>query len=457
MWKKRLIAVLVLLLATFVGYFVAYSEPKAESSLPVISSPAWFSKFPFKLGLDLSGGTHLVYRADVSKLESDSVTDSLESLRDVIERRVNAFGVSEPVVQVEVGGSISTDKYRLIVDLPGVTDVNEAIKLIGATPILEFKTEKPGAKEIAQNATPDENGNLNIKVDDIYQNTKLTGQYLKNSRVDFNSTTGVPNIVLKFDEEGSKLFAQITKENIGKTVAIFLDGQIISSPTVQGEIDGGEAVITGTFDIKEAKALVGKLNSGALPVPVELITTQTIGPILGSQAIDAGLKAALIGFMAIAIFLLIWYRLPGFIAVISLAIYVLVVLAIFKVFSVVLTSAGIAGFIISLGIAVDANILIFERLKEEIRSGRSIYDAVEQGFDKAWFSIRDANTSTLITSAILYYFGTSLIKGFALTLAIGVIVSLFSAITVTRVFLRSIKPKTDSRVSKFLFSSGFVK
>jgi len=457
MWKKRLIAVLILILATLVGFFVVYSEPKAEDKLPVITSPTWFAKFPFKLGLDLSGGTHLVYKADISKLESDSISDSLASLRDVIERRVNAFGVSEPIVQVEEGGITSTDKYRLIVDLPGVTDVNQAIKLIGETPILEFKIEKDGAREIAQNVVPDENGNINIVADDLYASTKLTGQYLKTSRVDFNPTTGVPMIVLNFNDEGSDLFAQITKKNIGKTVAIFLDGQIISSPTVQEEITGGEAVITGTFDIKEAKALVGRLNSGALPVPIELVTTQTIGPILGAQAIDAGLKAALIGFLAISIFLLIWYRLPGLVAILSLTIYVLLVLAIFKLLPVTLTAAGIAGFIISVGIAVDANVLIFERLKEEIRAGRSVYDAVDQGFDKAWFSIRDANTSTLITAAILFWFGTSLIKGFALTLIIGVLVSMFSAITVTRALLRVVKPRTDGRVSKFLFSSGFVK
>ncbi len=455
MWKKRLIAVLVLLLATLVGFFVAYSEPKAQSSLPVISSPTWFSKFPFRLGLDLSGGTHLVYRADVTKLESDSIDDSLASLRDVIERRVNAFGVSEPVVQVEEGGITGTDKYRLIVDLPGVTNVEEAVRLIGETPILEFKTERPNASEVKP--VIDENGNSILNPDDIYQSTKLTGQYLKSSRVDFNPTTNAPMIVLNFNDEGSKLFAEITKQNIGKTVAIFLDGQIISFPTVQDEITGGEAVITGDYDIKEAKALVGRLNSGALPVPIELVTTQTIGPILGSQAVDAGLKAALIGFLAISIFLVVWYRLPGVIAVISLIIYVILVLAIFKLLPVTLTSAGIAGFIISIGIAVDANILIFERLKEEIRAGRSVYDAVEQGFDKAWFSIRDANTSTLITAVILFTFGTSLIKGFALTLGIGVTISLFSAITVTRAFLRVVKPKTDSRVAKFLFSSGFVR
>lgn len=451
--KNRIFAVLILLVAFCVAFFVIYSGNQKIDGFPEYKSPTWFSKFPFRLGLDLSGGTHLVYRADVSKLEKDSINESLGALRDVIERRINMFGVSEPVVQIEEGSITDTDKYRLIVDLPGVTNIDEAIKIIGETPLLEFKTERKNFT--ANPEKKDESGNVVLKVEDMFENTKLTGQFLKSARVEFSQTTGVPMIMLNFNKEGADIFSEITKNNIGKTVAIFLDGQIISSPKVNEEISGGEAVITGDFNIKEAKELVGRLNSGALPVPIEIISTQTIGPILGEKALDAGIKAALIGFLALVSFLIIWYRLPGLIAVISLSIYVAIVLTIFKLLPVTLTTAGIAGFIISLGIAVDANVLIFERLKEEMKGGRTIFDSINAGFSKAWSSIRDANISSLLTAVILFWFGSSLIKGFALTFGIGILASLLTAIMITRIFLRSIRPNTDSKASKFLFSSGF--
>jgi protein-export membrane protein SecD len=240
-------------------------------------------------------------------------------------------------------------------------------------------------------------------------------------------------------------------------VAIYLDGAPISTPVVREEIPNGQAVISGSFTPTEARQLVGRLNSGALPVPISLLSTQTIGATLGDSALHAGVKAAVIGFMLVALFLILWYRLPGLIATVSLCIFIVIILALFKLLPVTLTAAGIAGFIISIGIAVDANVLIFERVKEELRAGRTVSDAISFGFSRAWMSIRDSNISNMITALILFWFGTSLIKGFALTLGMGVLVSLFSAITVTRIFLGVLGFMGESKVARFLFSSGLSK
>lgn len=461
MWKTRLSALIILILGAGIAFFVYSSEPRLNTTPHHVNAPKSFEKYPFKLGLDLSGGTHLVYKADVSQVASSEVGASMDSLRDVIERRVNLFGVSEPVVQIQEGGIGSTDAHRLTVDLPGVTDVQKAIELIGQTPVLEFKTENPKFDPQApQEVTVDKDGNAVLAIDpykNMYIDTELTGRYLDKAKVEFNPNTGEPTVSLIFDKTGSDLFAKITKENIGKTVAIFLDGQPISAPTVQQEITGGQAVISGNFTPQEAKLLVGRLNSGALPVPISLVSTQSIGPTLGEEATHAGGKAALIGFLAIAAFLIIWYRLPGILAVIGLSLYIVITLALYKLIPVTLTAAGIAGFIISIGLAVDANVLIFERIKEEMKNGRTIRDAVHAGFDRAWTSIRDSNTSSIITAIILYWFGTSLIKGFALTFGLGVLVALLSAITFSRTFLYAVNAKKDSRFMRFLFSSGISK
>jgi protein-export membrane protein SecD len=282
----------------------------------------------------------------------------------------------------------------------------------------------------------------------------LTGRYLQKATLEFDTNTREPKVSLQFNDVGTKLFAQITKDNIGKTVAIYLDGAPISTPVVREEIPNGQAVISGSFTPTEAKQLVGRLNSGALPVPITLLSTQTIGAILGDSAVHAGVKAAIIGFLLVALFLILLYRLPGLIAVFSLCIFISIILALFKLLPVTLTAAGIAGFIISMGIAVDANVLIFERMKEELRSGRNIHDAISAGFSRAWFSIRDSNISNFITAIILFWFGTSLIKGFALTLGMGVIISLFSAITITRIFLGAFSFMGEGKVARFLFGSG---
>ncbi len=454
--RKIVLALMILVLGGGVALFVFKSEPRLNKNFANANS--FFKNHPFRLGLDLSGGTHLIYKADTSLVPAGQVGDSMDALRDVIERRVNLFGVSEPLVEVQHGGLVSGTGEQLLVDLPGVTDVKQATDMIGQTPLLEFKTEAP--KDAPQTVKVGKDGKLDlgsISLDKKYVSTELTGRYLQKATLEFDQNTRVPTVSLQFDDTGTKLFDQITKDNIGKTVAIYLDGAPISTPVVREEIPSGTAVISGSFTPIEAKQLVGRLNSGALPVPITLLSTQTIGATLGDSAVNAGVKATIIGFLLVALFLILWYRLPGLIATVSLCIFVSIILALFKLMPVTLTAAGIAGFIISIGIAVDANVLIFERVKEELHSGRNIHDAIDAGFSRAWSSIRDSNISNFITALILFWFGTSLIKGFALTLGMGVIVSMFSAITITRIFLSTLGFIKEGKFARFLFSSGISK
>lgn len=604
----------------------------------------------FRLGLDLQGGTHLVYQANVSAVDDKDKVSAVEGARDVIERRVNSFGVSEPVVQTNKSGG----NYQIMVELAGVSNVADAIKMIGETPLLEFKEqnteEKPVstdeqkmiddsfkaaekkatdvlgkaisggnffelAKEFSDDQDTKSNGGdlgwinqsnqpeayqeakkltvgkvseliktsqgyqiykleekrtktnpfnnqadkevkaahilicytgiegcqSNLTKDQAYEkiktlkqqatiknfaqlakdnstepgaknsggelgwfssgamvkpfedavfpqakgtisyvvetkfgyhiiykedertseeykvsrilinagvstttqagetdwkNTELTGKNLKRAVVQFDPNTGAPQVSLEFDEQGAKLFEDVTARNISKQVAIFLDGYAISSPTVNEKISGGKAVITGSFNIKEAKLLAQRLNTGALPVPITLVNQQLVGPSLGQKSVSASLTAGLIGFLLVAIFMILYYRLPGLLAVCALIFYSIFVLAIFKILSVTMTLSGIAGFILSIGMAVDANVLIFERLKEELKKGKQLGSAIDEGFRRAWPSIRDSNSASLITCFWLYFFYSGTIQGFAITLALGIIVSLFTAITVTRIFLK---------------------
>jgi len=436
--KYRFISFLLILAGLGIAYFDAVNFLKPESFL--------YSRIlsvPFKLGLDLQGGVHLTYKADLSAIKPAEAGNAMEGLRDVIERRVNAFGVGEPLVQVEksAGGD-----QRLIVELPGVTNVNEAIKMIGETPFLEFKTENPAADKLTEEEKKDSSK--------VFVSSDLTGRYLKKAILDFDQTTFEPIISLEFNDEGGKLFAKMTKENVGKSIAIFLDGAPISVPNVREEITGGKAQITGQFTPQEAKLLVQRLNSGALPVPVSLISQQSVGPTLGEKFLAKGVMAGIYGMILVSLFLILWYRLPGLAAVLALGLYTIIILALFKLIPVTLTAAGIAGFILSVGMAVDANILIFERMKEELKKGKNLQSAISEGFSRAWLSIRDSNISSLITAGILFWMGTSMIKGFALTLGVGILISMFSAITVSRTFLLAIGLKGESRIGKFLFGSG---
>lgn len=376
-----------------------------------------------KLGLDLQGGSHLVYRAIIDKSIIQNADEALAGVRDVIERRVDVFGVAEPLIQTNRAGN----EYRVIVELAGVHDPEEAIRIIGETPQLDFRTESRDA-----NAQPINIDSPEQLVGPLFERTSLTGKHLKRAQVEFDQITGIPHVALEFDNEGSKLFEQITRDNIGRRVAIYLDQVPISAPVVQSEITNGKAVITGGFSLEEAKQLARKLNAGALPVPIELIGQLQIGPSLGKRSIDQSIRAGLVGLIAVVLWMTVYYRLPGFVSGISLVIYTAFFISIIKLVPITLSLAGIAGLIISIGLAVDANVLIFERLRENRRAGKTVQFALKDGFQEAWDSIRASNVSGLFSGLILYTFGTSVVRGFALTLSIGTLLSMFTAITITR-------------------------
>jgi preprotein translocase subunit SecD len=436
--KSRFLAIGLLVVGLLAGYFV-YPKWGIWEGIRV----------PFRLGLDLKGGIHLIYKADLSKIPEGEHTDALEGLRDVIERRVNFFGVSEPIVRIE--RVLGED--RLSVQLAGIADAKEAIRLIGETPYLEFRRQKqqPPAQG---SSTPAE-----LNVLDAFEPTDLTGRYLTHAGIQFDSTTNNPYIEIQFNDEGGKLFEQLTGENLGKPIAIFLDGAPISIPVVQSKISGGQAQITGQFTPDEARLLAQRLNSGALPVPIELISQQSVEATRGKDSLERSFFAGMIGFLFVIAFMILWYRVPGVLAVFALAIYVVLSLTVFKLVPVTFSTAAIAGFVLSIGMAVDANILIFERMREELSRGKNMTLAIEEGFRRAWTSVRDSNVSSLITALILWYFGTDAIKGFALTLGLGIGVSMFSAIVVTRTFLRATHPRRNppGTLAKFLYSSGWRK
>jgi protein-export membrane protein SecD len=404
-------------------------------------------KQDFVLGLDLAGGSALTYTIDTSSLPSDAdVEASVASLRDVVERRVNLFGVREPTVTTSYSRLVK--EWRLIVELPGVTDVSAAGKMIGETPVLDFRVLKSGVDTTSSSTR--------LSLTD-YLPTNLTGRYLNRANLVFDPTSHRPLVELLFNDEGSKLFAEITKANIGKQVAIFLDGQPISQPTVNEEITGGKAVISGSFSIEEARLLVGRLNAGALPLPIKQAGTTLVGPSFGDTAVKAGVLSGVIGFFLIIGFMVLWYRVPGLVASVALSAYAVMMLLMFKYVPVTLTAAGIAGFIISIGLAVDANVLTFERMKEEIANGKGLREAVALGFERAWTSIRDSHIAAIIVSIILFWFGTSLVKGFAFTFFLGAVVSLFSAQVITRVLLAAVASTSKSKIIAFMFGSGISK
>lgn len=526
--------ILVVVLAVFVG-LVSY--PKAVSFVPPVYN--FFNKLKINLGLDLQGGIHLEYKADTSQISSDKVDEAMQAVQDVIERRVNAFGVAEPLIYTTKSG----DEHRLVVELAGVKDIDQAKNMIKETPFLEFKEEgkdatkevpqklidqlndqtKKKAEEILKKALAGEdfatlakdnsedpgskdNGGeydfvkkgdfvpeyetaiFKIKDGEIYPSlvetqygwhiikriavkgegdnqefksahillakkvnpgeqlafvaTGLTGKNLKSASVEFASGgLSEPQVSLQFDAEGTKLFADITKKNLNKKVAIYLDNEVISAPVVQTEITDGRAVITGSFSTDEANKLARRLNEGALPVPVSLISQQSVEASLGQISLEKSFKAGFIGLVLVVIFMILYYRFLGVIASIALLIYAGLMIAIFKLsfftpWQITLTLPGIAGFILSIGMAVDANILIFERTKEELKKGRDITGAIEEGFRRAWTAIFDGNVSSVITALVLIEMGTGFVKGFAVTLIIGVLASMFTAIVITRTMLR---------------------
>ncbi len=469
MQKKKvyLILLFILILAFFAGslsypkYFnqaAGFLREKAHINMPN------FWEVPFRLGLDLQGGTHLIYEADLSEIEEVERSQKMEQLKDTIERRVNIYGVNEPLIQIQ-------GESRLIVELAGVKNVQEAIDMIGETPYLEFREMlSDQEREEIRDSIPEEQilevmeiikqqtGQevsreevLDILTSSLSKPTELTGEYLERADVAFESTTGNIQIKLQFNKEGAKIFEEVTGRNVGKPLAIFLDGMSIIdtdgddsitnndfyAPIIQQKITGGQAVITGEMDMKKAQKIAQRLNSGALPVKIgDPISQKIVGATLGKISLEKSLWAGAFGFLAIIIFLIIFYRFPGFLASMSLGVYIVLVLSLFKLIPVTLTLAGIGGFVLSIGMAVDANILIFSRMREELKEEKSFTVAIEEGFRRSWPSIRDGNITTLIVALILFWFGTSFIKGFAFTLSIGILLSMFSAIFITRNFLR---------------------
>lgn len=405
--------------------------------LPIPKNPVTnfvADKFPIKLGLDLQGGSQLVLQTDMSKIQKENRDSALDSARTVIERRVNLYGVSEAVVQSSKVG----DDRRILVELPGLKDASAAASLIGKTALLEFR-------EIPNSTAPQDASQSALDIFNAAP-TGLTGADLTKATATFQQgrvSAGGAVVQLVFTPQGAKKFEDLTKRNIGKRMPIFLDGTPISAPTVNQAIIGGNAVIEG-LSVDESKNLAIELNAGALPVPIKILEQRQIGPTLGQESINKSLIAGAIGLGIVMVYMAGYYGFLGVVADLALIIYAGLILMIFKTgffipqLVVTLTLAGIAGFILSVGMAVDANILIFERMKEELRWGKSKKVALELGFSRAWTSIWASNVSSLITATILYIFGTSLVKGFAITLAIGVLVSMFTAFVVTRTFLRLI-------------------
>jgi preprotein translocase subunit SecD len=429
---KRLLFILLL---TVVAGFVVWPQKPGNyipggDALP--GNPGihlgTFARQGAKLGLDLQGGTQLTLQADMSNVPADQQSTAMQGVINVIQRRVNAYGVAEAEIQ-----TLGSD--RVIVQLPGVKDIEEAKKLIGQTAKLEFEEQDPSTGQFVP-ATGQLNG----------QTVALTGAYLVpgHQQVTFASRAGLPDVAFEFNSDGAQLFGQITQRLVGKPLGIYLDGQQVSAPTVQAVLTQS-GVITG-LSLDQARLLALQLNAGALPVPVSIQGETTVDATLGADSVHKSIVAGELALVVVVAFMLLYYRLPGLAASSALVVYALVALAIFKLIPVTLTLAGIAGFILSVGMAVDANILIFERMKEELRSGKTIAAAIRAGEDRAWPSIRDSNTSTLITCGVLYFFGqqfgATIIMGFALVLAIGVVVSLFSAIVVTRAFLEVLLSQT---------------
>lgn len=395
-------------------------------SSPTLSIGSFYRELVIKQGLDLQGGTEVTLEADMSGVEVVDRQDALDSVKEVVARRVDLYGVAEPSIKTVV----NQDNYRIAVALPGVSNPDEALNLIGQTASLDFyelpiATDSPKYSDLAP--------------------TGLTGKDLKKSSVSFDTQTGQPQISLQFTEDGAKKFGDITSRNIGKPVWILLDGQVLTYPTVQQAILDGNAVINGQYTVEEAKNMVITLNAGALPVPIKIIKQQNIAPTLGAESISKSITAGLVGLGLVALFMVLNYGWLGFLADIGLLVYGLLTLAVYKIVPITITLPGLAGFILSIGMAVDSNILVFERMKEESRKGNDFLGSMELGFGKAWDSIKDANIATLITTFVLFnpfdwaFLNSSgMVRGFALTLFLGIAISLFTGLFVTRNLLRAL-------------------
>ncbi len=374
---------------------------------------------PFNLGLDLKGGVHVVLEADESAAAVTS--EGMAGVVSIIERRINALGVSEPLIQRQ-------GPRRVIVELPGIHDQQQAIETVGATALLEFK---------------DPDGN-----------TALDGSYLKKVQLGVDRF-GQPAIDLEFDGEGARLFAQLTTRFQGQATTIMLDGEELQTVMIREPILEGRAQITGAMTMDEARHMVILLQEGALPVPMNIMEIRNIGPTLGQDSIDRSFRAGVIGAILVLIYMAFSYKLPGLVADLALLIYIIIVLGILSAIDAVLTLPGIAGIILSVGMAVDANVLIFERIKEELIEGKRLRSAIRAGFSRAFTTILDSNLTTLITAAVLFVAGTGGVRGFAVTLGVGILVSMFTAVFVTRLLLEIVVDRRPDIIAKHFSMGGF--
>ena len=397
--RQNALLKLIITIVVIIGVSAAFITPLAGS---------------IRQGLDLQGGTHVVLEAQDTE-QAKVNDDAMNRVVKIMEKRVNELGLTEPIIQRE-------GTNRVIVELPGVKDPDKAIAILGKTAMLEFK---------------DEEGN-----------TVLTGTDLKDAKE--QTTQNNQNVVdLEFSDEGAQKFADLTSANVGRTISILLDGEVLTAPRVNEPITGGKAQITGSRNLEEAHNLAVLLRSGALPVKVNIIETRTVGPTLGQDSKDKSVFAFAIGVGAVFLFMLLFYRVSGFIADISLMAYVMILLFVIKLLDATLTLPGVAGIILSIGMAVDANVLIFEHFKEEVRNGKTLRMAMESGFKRAFTTIFDSNLTTIIAAAVLFFFGTGPIRGFAITLGLGVVISMFTAITLTQFMLK------DLIAAKLFTNPGF--
>ena len=425
---KRLVPLCTIPLVIAVLAFGVFNNPDNEPN------------HGFDLGLDLAGGVQLTYQADISELETTEVNGAISALQTVLEKRLNSLGSSDIRVPTETASVFSAnndDFYRVNVEIPGVFDVQEAKNLIGKIPTLEFRIG------------PSRNDPAGFGFVPSYETTEptgISGKHVVTATISQSQHSANPSVDLSFDSEGGDLFFELTRDNTFHFLAIFLDGVPISAPVIQAAIPGGVTTISGNdFTYESAGELASNLKFGALPVPIELISTQSVSPSLGADIIEKGIWAGIVGFIVVALFIVLLYRLAGVVAVVALSFYALLLLTYFKFTGTDMTAAGIAGFIITIGMAVDANILIFERIREELAdASQSVDTAIRNGFNRAWLSIRDGNISSIIVAVVLYYLTTSFVKGFALVFGVGVLVSMFTAIVVTRSLLLALAHESQT-------------
>lgn len=457
MWKnnkliRNFVGILALLVVTaFIALPSSFSWRVGSQTINFdknIIQPTLFGKtyslnLPLKKGLDIAGGIQLVMRADVSAIDQADRSDALKSAVEIIRNRVDAYGVAEPLIQTAVSG----DDYQIIVEVPGLTDIDQAVALIGTTAMMDFRLQEATVAAAWQN-TP-----VATTAATSYQQyydylasfvpTELTGEMLDKATATFDSQTRQPVVALQFTTEGREKFAEITRNNQGNILGIFIDDAPITLPKINDPILDGNAIISGGFTVKESQSLAVQLNSGALPVPIEIVQQRQVGATLGEDSVAKSLFAGIVGLLLVMLFMVLNYGQKGLIADFGLVIYTVLMLAIYKLFGITMSLPSIAAFLISIGMAVDSNILIFSRLQEELQQGKSLSAAREASFGKAWDSIRDANTITIMIAIILInplnfsiLNSNGMIRGFGITLLLGVITGLFTGVFVSRNLLR---------------------